>query len=93
MQYGHKMPKLTKSIAEQYIAMNLRVHPQQINFIRLHESPKEWKHACVSTGAVMLSPRKLVYTQYPTTISEIHYTVCSACRTVHYYFESPYVNY
>jgi hypothetical protein len=82
MQYDYKVPKLTKAVAEQYIAMNLRAHVQQIDFIRLTESPKDWKHACVPTGAVILRQHKLMY-----NTTTIEFSVCTACRKVHYFYE------
>lgn len=83
-----KIPKLTKSIAEQYIAMQFKVHPSTINFVKLTESPKEWKHSCVQTGVIILTPRTL---QYHT--SAIEYAACTVCRKVTYYYEDVYTSY
>ena len=83
-QYA-KVPKLNKPIAEQYIAHSLRVHPHQLNFVKLVEKPTAWKHACVPTGANVLTPRAINYYGTP-----IEFVVCTACRKVQYHFEDMY---
>jgi hypothetical protein len=83
-----KIPKLTKALAEQCIAMQLRVTPAQCNFVKLTESPREWKHSCVPTGVTILVPRKI---QYSTSV--IEYSVCTSCRKVMYFYEEVYASY
>lgn len=82
----YKVPRLTKSIAEQYIAMHLGLSPMGINFVKLVESPKTCKHACVPVGVTLLPTRQATY---GNTI--IEYAVCTACSKVLYYYED--INY
>lgn len=83
-----KIPRLTKSVAEQFIAMHIGAYPSQLDFVKLADSPKEWKHACIPTGVVVLSPRNI---QYDTSI--IEFAFCRACGKVHYYYEDMYQKY
>lgn len=79
-----KIPRLTKQVAEQYIAMNIGIPPQQLNYTKIPDVPKEWKHSCVPTGVTTLQPMQL---QYTDTI--ISFSYCSQCRKVLYHYESP----
>lgn len=77
-----KIPKLTKQLAETYIARHIGYAPSQLMFTKLTEVPTYWKHACARTGAVVLTPNSLQY--YST---EIVYAFCGSCGRVQYYYE------
>jgi hypothetical protein len=84
-QFDMKIPKLTKSVAEECIAITLGVHQQQLNFVKLTEIPRVWKHACIPTGVVILTPKRIPYSN-----SVIDFSVCTACGKVLYHFEEIY---
>lgn len=77
-----KIPRLTKSVAENHIAMALGVPPFNLRFEKLPESPSVWRHACVPAGVVILNKQ---VAPYPT--AQIDFTVCPACGKVLYYYE------
>lgn len=81
-QKAMHVSKLTKSIAEQYIAQSLGIAYHSLQFTRILEEPSQWKHACVR-GGVMIEPvQQIFYAHTP-----ILYTLCQKCGVVHYYFE------
>lgn len=77
-----KIPKLTKALAEQIIASSLGFYPQQLKYVKLPESSRDWKHACVPTGVIKLFPQTIQY-----GMSTIEFTFCQACGKVHYFYE------
>lgn len=78
------IPRLTKSRAEELIALSLGV-PVGLKFTKLSDQPREWKHACVPTGVVVLCPNRIPYDI--TTGIFIDFVVCPACGGVLYYYE------
>jgi hypothetical protein len=81
--YQFKVPKLTKPLAEECISLTLGVPIVHLNFVKLLESPKEWKHACVPTGVIVLVPRRLPF--YNVTF--IDFAVCPSCGKVVYHYD------
>lgn len=77
-------PRVTKTLVENFIASHLGLHPSRLNFNRLAEAPKQWKHACVIAGVTLLEPQS----GYLFTTS-VTFAFCSLCGRVHYYFDSP----
>lgn len=80
-----QLPRLTKSVAEDFIAMYLGLsqYKSQMTFIKMVEPLDFMKHACLSAGVVK-NPVQVTY--YGTT--QIIMGFCNRCGTVHYYFDN-----
>ena len=80
-QQAMHVPKLTKAIAEEYIAQFIGVAQQYIKYVRIGEKPDIWKHACMRGGVVLSNEQVVYYANTP-----IYFTLCKQCGVVHYHF-------
>lgn len=79
---GVQLPRLTKSVAEEFIALNLKVSPTQLNFVKVFEDMSQMRHACKHGGVQKLEVSTLYYGTTP-----IKAGVCKYCGTVHYHYD------
>lgn len=80
-----QLPRLTKSIAEDFISMYLGLpqYKPQMTFIKMVEPLEFMKHACLSAGVVK-NPVQIAY--YGE--AQIIFGFCEKCGTAHYYFDN-----
>lgn len=79
---GLELPRLTKTVAEEFIALNLGVNPTQLNFVKVPEDFGTMKHACTQGGVQKMETSNLYYN---TTC--VKAGVCKYCGTVHYHYD------
>lgn len=76
-----QQPKVTKVLIEQYIAYLVKA--DNLVFTRLSEAPRYWRHSCTTSGAIILPVHNVDLYGVP-----LQYSVCGACRKVHYYCDN-----
>lgn len=79
---GFELPRLTKTVAEEFIALNLGVNPSQLIFVKVHEEFETMRHACMHGGVQKMASTPLYYGATPIIVG-----VCKFCGTVHYHYD------
>ena len=79
---GLELPRLTKTVAEEFIALNLGVNPAQLNFVKVPEVFDTMRHACMHGGVQTMGSTSLYY-----GTTQIKAGVCKFCGTVHYHYD------
>lgn len=80
---GLELPRLTKTVAEEFIALNLGVNPSQLIFVKVPEEFETMRHACMHGGV-----QKMVSTPLYYGATQIKAGVCKFCGTVHYHYDT-----
>ena len=90
---ANKMPKPTQSNIKVFISWDIQsrygLSPmilQALNYVKIDEKPQIWKHSCIKTGVIIMSPILLEF--FDGTL--IEYTYCPECCKVIYYVEPIY---
>lgn len=77
-----KPPRLTKVIAEEFIAYHIGVEPSKLKFVKAPEDFSKMRHACKYGG---VQEKEVAVLIYDTTAIKVGF--CHYCGTVHYYYE------